>query len=78
MDWSELIKLVPIVAGSIDPRAGEVATLIEQIANTEIRLAMDRDPSKTREQVIEEAGADWERGLAKARELRQLGHEGEG
>lgn len=77
MDWRELIKLIPLVANSVDPRAGQIASAITTLANAEIAKAQQNDPSKTREQVIAEAGADWDLGVSKAKELRQLGH-GEG
>lgn len=77
MDWRELARLIPVIAGSVDPRAGEIASAIHTLADHEIRIAMDADPAKTREQVITEAAAQWEAGLDKAKLLRQMGHEGE-
>lgn len=77
MDWAKLLKLIPVVAGSINPLAGVVATAVAKLAEEEIARRMAADPSKTREQIIIEAGADWDLGLTKAHDLKKLGHEGD-
>jgi hypothetical protein len=78
MDWRELIKLIPVVVGSVNPLAGVVATAVEKLAEEEIARRMAADPSKTREQVIEESGAGWDLGTNKSRDLRKMGHEVDG
>jgi len=78
MDWRELIKLLPVVAGSVNPLAGVVATAVAKLAEEEISRRQTAEPSKTREQIIAEAGASWDLGLSKVGELKKLGHEGEG
>lgn len=78
MDWRELIKLVPVVAGSINPLAGVVATAVEKLAEEEIARAQAADPSKTRDQIIADAGAKWDLGLSKVADLKKLGHEADG
>lgn len=75
MDWRKLLKLLPVVAGSINPLAGVVASAVQTLAEEEIARRMAADPSKTRDQVIDEAGADWGLGLGKAHDLRKMGHE---
>lgn len=75
MDWRELIRLIPVVAGSVNPLAGVVATAIAKLADEEIARAQAADPSKTPDDVIAEAGAGWDLGISKARDLRKLGHE---
>lgn len=77
MDWRELVRLIPVVAGSVNPLAGVVATAIAKLADEEIARAQAADPSKTRDDVITEAGADWDLGVGKARDLRKMGHEGD-
>ncbi len=77
MDWREIIKLIPVVAGSVNPLAGVIATAIAKLADEEIGKAQAVDPSKTRDDVIAEAGAGWDLGIGKARDLKKLGHEGE-
>lgn len=81
-DWRELLKAMPIIAGSIDPRAGAIATLVEQVVDAEVDKVQEADPSLTREEARAKAIADaaerWEAGLDKAKQLRQMGHEGEG
>lgn len=77
MDWRELLKLIPLVAGSVDPRAGVIATAIQKLAEDEIARAQAVDPSKTRDQIITEAGAQWDAGLDKVNLLKKLGHESE-
>ena len=75
MDWRELIKLLPVVAGSVNPLAGVVATAVEKLAEEEIARRQSADPSKTRDEIIAEAGADWDLGLSKVADLKKLGHE---
>ena len=75
MDWRELVKLIPVVVGSVNPLAGVVATAVEKLAEEEIARRQAVDPSKTRDQIIAEAGADWDLGIGKAQDLRKLGHE---
>jgi hypothetical protein len=75
MDWRELLKLLPVVAGSVNPLAGVVATGIQKLADEEIARLQAKDPSKTRDQIIDDAGADWGLGIDKAKAGRQLGHE---
>ena len=75
MDWQQLLKLIPVVAGSVNPLAGVVATAVAKLAEEEIERRQAANPALTRDQIIEEAGADWDLGLNKARELGRLGHE---
>lgn len=75
MDWRELIRLIPVVAGSVNPLAGVVATAIVKLADEEIAKAQATDPSKTRDEIIAEAGTNWDLGIGKARDLRAMGHE---
>lgn len=75
MDWSELLKLIPVVAGSVNPLAGVVATAVAKLAEEEIARRQSADSSKTRDQIIAEAGADWDLGLSKVADLKRLGHE---
>lgn len=78
MDWSSLLKLIPVVAGSLNPLAGVVATAVAKLAEEEIARRQAADPSKTRDQIIAEAGADWDLGIAKGQDLKKLGHEADG
>lgn len=78
MDWTKILKLLPVVAGSINPMAGVIAQQIETLAEEEIAKKMAADPSLTREQVIDNAGAKWQLGVDKAKAGRQLGHEADG
>ena len=75
MDWRELIKLLPLVAGSVNPVAGVIGQAVETLAEEEIARKQAADPSKTREDVIAEAGASWDVGLSKVEDLKKLGHE---
>lgn len=77
MDWSELLRLIPVVAGSVNPLAGVVATAVEKLAEEEIARHQRAEPTKTRDEIIAEAGADWDLGLSKVADLKKLGHEGE-
>lgn len=77
MDWSELLRLIPVVAGSVNPLAGVIATAVARLAEEEIKRRQAADPSKTRDEVIAEAGAGWDLGLSKVAELKKLGHEGD-
>jgi len=78
MDWSSLLKLIPVVAGSVNPLAGVVAAAVEKLAEEEIARRMAANPSKTRDEVIAEAGAGWDLGIGKSRDLRKMGHEADG
>lgn len=75
MDWRELMKLIPVVAGSVNPLAGVVATAIQKLAEEEIARAQASDPSKTRDEVIAESTANFDVGLGKVADLKKLGHE---
>lgn len=75
MDWRELIKLIPVVAGSVNPLAGVVATAVAKLADEEINRQQTADPSKTRDEIIARAGANWDLGLSKVAEGKKLGHE---
>jgi hypothetical protein len=75
MDWTKILKLLPVVAGSVNPMAGVIAQAIETLAEEEIAKKMAADPSLTRDQVIDNAGAKWGVGLDKATAGRKLGHE---
>lgn len=77
MDWQQLLKLIPVVAGSVNPLAGVVATAVAKLAEEEISRRQTAEPSKTRDEIIAEAGATWDLGISKAQDLRKLGHEGE-
>lgn len=75
MDWANLIKLIPLVAGSVNPLAGVIATQIMKVAESEINKRQLENPTLSRDEIIAEAGRDWEKGLAKAEALRRKGHE---
>lgn len=81
-DWKALIKAMPVVAASVDPRAGAIAKAIEALVGSELEKAQAADPNATLDDLIERAladlaqsDADFDEGLRKARELRKLGHE---
>lgn len=76
MDWSEILRLIPVIAGSVNPAAGVIATQIMNVANSEIQRRQQQNPSMTREEIIAEANAKFDQGLDAARKLRQKGHEG--
>lgn len=75
MDWTKILKLLPVVTGSVNPMAGVIAQAIETLAEEEIAKRMAANPALTRDQVIDGAGAKFDLGLSKARDLRQAGHE---
>jgi hypothetical protein len=77
MDWSSLLKLIPVVAGSINPLAGVVASAVQKLAEEEIARRQAANPSLTRDEIIAAAGADWDLGVGKAENLKKLGHEGD-
>ena len=78
MEWSKLLKLIPVVAGSVNPLAGVIAAAVAKLADEEIARRQAADPSKTREEIIEEAGAAWDLGLSKVQDLKKMGHEADG
>lgn len=75
MDWRELMKLIPVVAGSINPLAGVVATAVAKLAEEEIARAQAAEPSLTRDEFIARSTAKFELGLSKVADLKKLGHE---
>jgi hypothetical protein len=75
MNWHDLIKLLPVIAGAANPAAGVLATQLLKLAEDEITRRNAIDPSLTREQIIAESTAKFEQGLDAARKLRQKGHE---
>lgn len=75
MDWSKLFKLLPLVAGSVNPLAGVIATQIMQVAESEISRRQQLEPNKSRDEIIAEAQAQWDKNIADAEALRRKGHE---
>lgn len=75
MDWREILRLIPVVAGSVNPLAGVVATAIAKLADEEISRRRQADPGKSRDEIIAEAANEWQEGLDKAIALRKKGHE---
>jgi hypothetical protein len=78
MDWSKILKLLPVIAGSVNPMAGVLAQAIETLAEQEIAQRQAADPSKTRDQIIAESNANFDLGLSKVADLKKLGHEADG
>lgn len=76
-NWGELLKLLPLVAGSVNPLAGVIAQQIMKVAEREIQDRQQSEPDKTRDEIIAEAGAKFDEGIAKAEALRRKGHEGD-
>lgn len=77
MDWQQLLKLIPVVAGSVNPLAGVVATAVAKLAEEEIERRQSHNPALTRDEIIAQAGANWDLGISKAQDLRKMGHENE-
>lgn len=84
-DWKKLLKLMPIVAGSIDPRAGVIAEAAEALFASEFEKAKQSDPALTFNDWAEQALAhiaasdsDFDEGIGKSKEFLKKGHEGEG
>lgn len=77
IDWMEVLRMVPVVAGSINPLAGVIGAQILNFAEGEINQKMADDPSLSREDVINASTADFNKGLDIARKSRQKGRENE-
>lgn len=80
MNWSNLIRLIPVVAGNVTPASPEVtaaASVIEAEAEKIIAARMAADPSFDRDAAIAEAGRGWEVDIAAAEALGREGHEAE-
>lgn len=75
IDWRAVIRMIPVVAGSVNPLAGVIGTQILKFAEGEIDKKIAADPSLTREDVIRASTADFDKGLDIARRSRQKGHE---
>lgn len=75
INWSEILRLIPVVAGSVNPAAGIIAQQVMNVANAEIERRQRQQPSLTREQIVAESNAKLDQGLDVARKLRQKGHE---
>lgn len=75
INWSEILRLIPVVASSVNPAAGIIAQQVMNVANSEIQRRQQQNPSMTREQIIAESNAKFDQGLDAARRLRQKGHE---
>lgn len=75
--FRKLLELLPVIAQLIP--GGQVVSMVAQIvgvAEQEITRRMQQT-SKTREEVIADATAEWDEDLKKVVELALLGHEGE-
>lgn len=75
MDWTLLLKYLPVLAGVANPAAGVALGVLLKIAEAEIARRQAEEPSKTVDEILLEAQAEWELGLARAEELRRMGHE---
>lgn len=75
IDWMQVLRMVPVIAGSFNPAAGLLATQLIKLAEKEIEDKQKENPSLTREQIIAESTAKFEQGLDAARKLRRKGHE---
>lgn len=83
-DWKALLKAMPVVITSADPRAGAIATAIEALVSSELARAQAVDPNATMESLIDQALADlqksdanFDEGIRKANEWLKKGHDGE-
>lgn len=77
MDWSNIVKLIPLVAGSVNPLAGVIAQQIMQVAESEIHKRQQIEPNKSRETIIQEAAVQWQKNIDAAEALKRKGHENE-
>jgi hypothetical protein len=78
LNWPNLIKLIPVVAGNVNPPNPEVtaaASVIEAEAEKIIAGRIAADSSFDRDAAIAEAGRGWEADVAAAEALGREGHE---
>lgn len=84
-DWKALLKAMPVVITSADPRLGAIASLAEGIVSTELARAKEAKPETTLEDLIAEreqalaslvkSDANLDAGIQKANEWLKKGHE---
>lgn len=75
INWREILRLLPVVAGSVNPLAGVIGSLILKFAEGEINNKLKENPGLTREEVINNSTANFDKGLDTARKSRQKGHD---
>lgn len=74
IDWKKIGQLIPVFVGVVNPTLGTLAATIEAEAEKVITQRMETS-GLTRDQILAEAAAVWERDIKAAEDLRRLGHE---
>lgn len=87
VDLKALLKAMPVVLTTVDPRLGAIASLAEGIVSTELARARESKPETTLEDLIAEreqalaslakSDINFDAGLLKANEWLKKGHETE-
>lgn len=74
IDWKQILDLIPVVAGVINPAAGVTLGVIIAEADKIIASKQAANPGLTRDQIIAEAQGQWEKDIAAAEALAKEGH----
>ena len=74
VDLQKLMTLIPILAGVVNPKVGNAAQIIIQEAEALIAAKKAADPNATTDDIIAKAQAQWDKNIADAQALKNLGH----
>jgi len=74
VDLNKLMALIPVLAGIANPKVGAAAQTIIQEAEALIAAKKAADPNATTDEIIAKAQAQWDKNIADAQALKNLGH----
>ena len=74
IDWKKVLDLIPVVAGVANPAAGSAAGVIIAEAEKIIAAKQSATPGLTTDEIIAQAQTQWEKNIADAQALKDLGH----
>jgi hypothetical protein len=74
VDLNKLMALIPVLAGVVNPKVGAAAQTIIQEAEALIAAKKAADPNATTDEIIAKAQAQWDKNIADAQALKNMGH----
>jgi hypothetical protein len=74
VDFKNLINLIPVVVGVVNPKVANAAQTIIDEANKIIAGQKAVDPNATTDDIIAKAQAQWDANIKAAQDLKKMGH----
>ena len=74
VDLQKLMTLIPVLGGVVNPKVGNAAQTIIDEAEKIIAAKKAADPNATTDEILAKAQAQWDRNIADAQALKNLGH----